>query len=47
MDDEEIEVIAVFKYDGSLKADDGNCNNDIRSLIGMGQEKKLDLIPVL
>ena len=35
-----------FSRIGSLEAPDGNCNIDIRSLIGIGQEKKLDLVPV-
>ena len=40
MDGEPIEVVENFKYleIGSLKSSDGNCNNDIRAIIGMAKQ---------
>ena len=46
MDDEEIEVVEHFKYLGSLKSADGNCNKDTRSRIGMAKKRMLDLVPI-
>ena len=39
MDGEPIEVVENFKYleIGTLKSSDGNCNNDIRAIIGMAK----------
>ena len=31
-----------FKYIGSMKSADGNCNNDMKSRIGMGKKRMLD-----
>ena len=46
VDDEEIEVAEHFKYLGSLKSADGNCNKDTRSRIGMAKKRMLDLVPI-
>ena len=49
VDDEEIEVVEHFKYLGSRKSADGNCNNsnkDTRSRIGMAKKRMLDLVPI-
>ena len=46
VDDEEIEVVEHFKYLGSLKSADGNCNKDTRSRIGMAKKRMLDLVPI-
>ena len=46
VDDEEIEVVEHFKYLGSLKSFDGNCNKDTRSRIGMAKKRMLDLVPI-
>ena len=36
----------IFKYLGSLKSSDGNCNKDTRSRIGMAKKRMLDLVPI-
>ena len=46
VDDEEIEVVEHFKYIGSVKSADGNCNKDTRSRIGMAKKRMLDLVPI-
>ncbi len=46
MDDVQLEVVEHFKYIGSLKSADGNCNNDIKSRIGMTKKRMLDPIPI-
>ena len=46
MHDEEIEVVEHFKYLGSLKSADGNCNKDTGSRIGMAKKRMLDLVPI-
>ena len=46
MDDDEIEVVEHFKYLGSLKSADGNCNKDTRFRIGMAKKIMLDLVPI-
>ena len=43
---ERIEVVEHFKYIGSLKSADGNCNNGTRSRIGMTKKRMLDLIRI-
>ena len=45
-DDEEIEVVEHFKYLGSLKSADVNCNKDTRCRIGMAKKRILDLVPI-
>ena len=44
MDEVQIEVGEHFKYLGTLKSADGNCNNDIKSLIGMTKKRMLDMV---
>ena len=39
-------VVEHFKYLGSLKSADGNCNKDTRSRIGMAKKRMLDLVPI-
>ena len=46
VDDDEIEVVEHFKYLGSLKSADGNCNKDTRSRIGMAKKRMLDRVPI-
>ena len=36
----------MFKYIGSLKSAHSNCNNGIRSRIGMANQRMLDLVPL-
>ena len=38
VDDVQIEVVEHFKCIGSLKLAGGNCNNDIKSRIGMAKK---------
>ena len=42
----QIEVVEHFKYLGSLKSANGNCNNDIKSRIGMAKKRMLDMVPI-
>ena len=46
VDDVHIEVVEHFKYLGSLKSTERNCNNDIKSRIGMGNKRMLDMVPI-
>ena len=50
MDGEPIEVVEMFKYleISSLKLSDANCNNDIRSRIGMAKQRmpNLHVVPI-
>ena len=46
MEDVQIEVVEHFKYLGSLKSAAGNCNNDIKSRIGMANKRMLDMVPI-
>ena len=41
-----MDVVQHFKYIGSLKSADGNCNNDITSRIGMAKKIMLDMVPI-
>ena len=45
-DDAHTEVVDHFKYLGSLKSADGNCNNDIKSRVGMAKKIMLDMVPI-
>ncbi len=46
VDDVPIDVVEHFKYLGTLKSADGNCNNVIKSRIGMAKKIMLDLVPI-
>ena len=46
VDDVQIEVVEHFKYLGTLKSADGNCNNDIKSRIGIAKKTMLDMVPI-
>ena len=47
VDGEQIEVVDLFKYLGSLKSVDGNnCNNDTSSRIGMTKKIILDQVQI-
>ena len=39
-------MVENFKYLGSLKSSDANCNNDIKSRIGMAKKRMLDMVPI-
>ena len=41
-----VEVVEHFKYIGSLKSADGNCNNAITTRIGMAKKRMLDIVPI-
>ena len=40
-----VEVVEYFKYIGSLKSADGNCNNAMTTRIGMAKKRMLDMAP--
>ena len=46
MNDQQIVVVELLKYLGSLKSADGNCTNDIRSRTKMVKKRMLDLVPL-
>ena len=43
VDDVQIEMVEHFKYIGSLKSVDGNCN---KSRIEMAKKRMLDMVPI-
>ena len=45
-DDAHTEVVDHFKYLGSLKSADGNCNNDMTSRIGMAKKRMINMVPI-
>ena len=46
MGDVQIEVVEHFKYHGSLKSANGNCNSDIESRIGLAKKRMFDMVPI-
>ena len=44
MNDVQFDVVEHFKYLGSLKPANGNCNSDIKSRIGMAKKIMFDMI---
>ena len=45
VDDEQIEVVELSKYIGTLKLTYGNCSKATRSRIGMTKRRVIDLVP--